>query len=256
MKKAIVSALIISFAIVGLMAYGFKAGNGRVISQNRPVSGFHALDITGAASVTVRQSSTYSCIVSLDENLQDQFETVVRNGVLHVGFRPGTSVSRVSTIKVDISMPSVDSIHGSGAVNVSLGRGFSGKSLDLNFSGSSDFSADTNQDFLGLNASGASHLKLNGNFKEINAEISGASSFSLSGKTSLLSARVNGGSKIDAWGLSSDSVKLQVSGASSIDLGTVARVIKASLSGASQVRYDGNPTVDSDSSGASSIKHR
>lgn len=256
MKKAIVSVLIISFAIVGLMAYGFKPGNGRVVSQTRPVSNFHALDISGAATVNVRQSSTYSCIVTLDENLQDQFETTVNGGVLRVGFRPGTSVSRVSTIKVDISMPSVDSLHGSGAVSVNLGSGFSGKSLDVNLSGSSDFSADTNQDILGINASGASRTKLAGNFKEISADLSGASSFSISGKTSILSAHVNGGSKIDAQDLSADSVKVQASGASSIDLGTVARAIKANLSGASHVRYDGSPTVDSDSSGASSIKHR
>jgi hypothetical protein len=71
-----------------------------------------------------------------------------------------------------------------------------------------------------------------------------------------LSGEVSGASNVDFEDCSIDDAELRVSGASTIKLGEVDKKIKADLSGASSLKYSGDPELEKNISGASSIERR
>jgi hypothetical protein len=256
MKRNLFSFLLLSFAVAGCLALGFKAGNGKVVADDRNVKNFQAVQASGASHVTIKEGEAYSCVVRLDSNLQKDYLSIVDDGVLRLGFRAGTYVSHLTKLEVDITMPRISKLVGSGASTFNLKDSFKGKELKLELSGASILSGSMSYSIVGIEASGASRLDLKGDFGDIALRLSGASHLKIGGEALGLSGDASGASKIEGAGCDLQDVDLELSGASKASLGKVASEIKARLSGASHMDYDGSPAVTKDLSGASSLNRR
>jgi len=108
----------------------------------------------------------------------------------------------------------------------------------------------------GLEIHGASDASVTGvATDDFEATAHGASDLTLKGKTDTLEVEAHGASKIDAVGLVAKHAEVEAHGASKIDLSEL-EALDAKLSGASRCTYAGDPTIDENLSGASSLAKR
>ena len=193
---------------------------------------FDRLEASEALDITVQQGNIFSITATGDSrNLNDL--NIYKNGSTLV-MKFATQYSRQYTTYVTITMPSLFGFTFSGAVNGKV-TGFKQETsrFDISLSGASVAQVDANTDVTYAQLAGVSQLRLSGVGKKIDAIISGASTLS-------------------AFDFPVEEVKLLVTGASEAKVNTSLK-LSASVSGASGVLYRGNPVVDANVTGASSL---
>lgn len=196
------------------------------------LTGFDALQMGSAFRVDVRQGNSFSITASGDRRNLDDLDVWVSRGTLFAKYR--VHRNRQYNTRFEITMPSLTYAEFSGAANATV-RGFSGnQNFGLLLSGASKADVDVQATRASLRLSGASNLDLRGNFQRIEADASGAS-------------------RLEAFSAPAEEGDVEASGASSIRL-NVSRSLKAVATGASSVVYRGNPTVDAQPTGGSTVR--
>lgn len=189
-------------------------GSGRMVSESRAVQGFHTVVVGGAIQAVVTFGADERLEITAEDNLLGLLETVVADGRLTVGWRPGTG-----------------SVSSHGVVCRIGARGLRG-----------------------VVATGASRVEVAGiDARDFAIDLSGASSFAGSGAVERLRLDVTGASRVDAPELSARSANAMLSGASVVRL-RVAEALVVNASGASLLEYYGDPGVQADTSGGSVVR--
>ncbi|HEX5652306.1 MAG TPA: head GIN domain-containing protein [Chitinophagaceae bacterium] len=210
-------------------------GNGNVVTQSRPFSDFSAVDVSSALDVVITQDSGFAVKVETDQNLQEYVEIYQEGDLLEVHLRNNVSLDPSRRTTVFISAPVFKSLDVSGASSISSANKINASEL------------------LSCKASGASHLEIELNAPKVEVELHGASSAELRGETRDFIAQGSGSSDIKAYDLKTENADIHVSGASNADVFASVK-LEARASGASDVRYKGPATVNSNTSGAGSVK--
>ncbi|WP_299818478.1 head GIN domain-containing protein [uncultured Pontibacter sp.] len=226
----LVITLLLMLVNLPLMAQQLK-GNGNMQTQNRNVSGFTGIDVSGGFSVEVTQGNNESLKLEAEENLLDNIKTEVRNGVLHI--YNDKSLSSTKGMKAYITVKELNKIDISGGVKVV---------------GKSTFRTNT----MALDMSGGSKVTLAVDAKQVKTDMSGASKVELSGKTDELRMEMSGASNVDASGLVAKDVRVGASGASKVKV-HADKTLHIDASGASAVYYKGTPSITSETSAAAKI---
>ena len=84
MKKRVVLLL----ALVLLLAAcdgGDQGGSGKVITEERDVSGFDRVHLTGSGVAEIIQGETESLVIEAEDNIMSSIESKVENGTLTLG---------------------------------------------------------------------------------------------------------------------------------------------------------------------------
>lgn len=228
MKRSLSFLVAASVAVAGAAALGVR-GNGTVVDSVRNVRGFDKIAISSVEELTIEYGREFRVVVSLDENLQTFYEAKVSGSTLNLGFKPGTSVSNLTKLKVAITMPKLEGIDSSGATTVTVGKGFSGSAFEANLSGSGSLSGYFEYASLSFETSGSGSFNVGGKADSVDISISGAGSFS-------------------GRGLSAVSASVEISGMGSVEL-TVSGSLDADVSGMGTVTYHGDPKVRQSISG-------
>ncbi len=210
-------------------------GSGNVVTEERTVSGFTGLDVSGAIRVELWQDAAYSVKVEADDNLQEYVEVTMEGSRLRVKHRSNTSINPSKRIVVHVYAPVLKSFDVSGASSIK---------------GNTLITSDKEVE---IDLSGASSVSLDVKAPKVDIEMSGASNVTLKGETRDVSIEGSGSIDVEALDLLAENVKVDISGASSVKAYASVK-LDASLSGASSVRYRGNAAISSHTSGASSIK--
>jgi hypothetical protein len=223
----LVALFIFSCNVVG------EHGNGNVTRQERKVSAFDALEVSGAFDVFLTQGPVQSVIIEADENLMKNIKTDVMGSTLKIEHKH--PVHDAKSMKVFITVPELKRIEVSGAVDIETQTKFTQPELSLEISGATD-------------------AKLELALQKLNVRSSGGCDLKLSGIATLFALDASGAVDVKAYELLSESVFIEISGAGNAEV-SASKEIKADVSGAADVRYKGNPAkVWSDVSGAGSIK--
>lgn len=227
-----VLALVVVMIIMSCNVVG-ERGSGNVVRQERNVSTFDALEVSGSFDVYLSQGSTQSVILEADDNLMDNIKTEVFGSTLKIETKK--PIRNAKSLKVYITVATMKRIDVSGAVNIQTQTKFTQDALSLEISGATDAKLDLAVQKLEVNSSGGCDLKLSGY----------ATNFAIDG---------SGAVDIKAYDMLSEVVSIEISGAGNAQV-SVTKELKANISGAADVRYKGNPAkVWSDVSGAGSIK--
>lgn len=213
-----------------LMAQQLR-GNGNMQTQDRNVSDFEGIDVSGGFTVEVTQGNKESLRLEAEENLLSNIKTEVRNGVLHIYNEDGVTTNK--GMKAYITMRELNSMDISGGVKVI---------------GKSAFRTDA----LKLDMSGASNVKLDINTKELKADMSGASKIELAGKADEVDMNMSGASKVEAADLQAKNVKVEASGASKVKV-HATESLDIDASGATSVYYKGSPRITAETSSAARV---
>ena len=260
MKKLVLALLV-------LTSYNINAQQKTAIvydanAQVRKVVNFNAISVSSAIDLYLTQSTSNKVAVSASsDEIRDHIITEVEGGVLIIRLgENGTWFNWKKwgnyKTKAYVSIKDIDAITASGASDVHLINTIESPKIRIKLSGASDMKGDISGGTIIYDISGASDCKSSVDANKIVISGEGASKIELSGRVDDLSVVISGASDAKLYNLISKGAILKSSGASNIQA-TVTELLKANSSGASNIDYKGNPSVkESNTSGASSIKHK
>ena len=211
------------------------SGDGHIVSQQKSISGFTNVDVSGGIKVHVRQDAASSVKVETDQNLMEYLDIFTEGNTLVIKERNGFNLDPTKDIIVYVSAPVFK---------------------DIEVSGSCDIIGDgpiTGSEELGVHVSGSGDIIMQVAVPKVTAEISGSGSINLKGQATDFSAHVSGSGDVKCFDLITDNTELDLSGASEVEV-TANKHLNIEASGSSSVEYKGAASVSQDISGAGSVK--
>ncbi len=191
-------------------------GSGKPVTQARNVSGFtgNALGLPGRLELT--QGDTESVLITADDNVLPEIESVVENATLKLRFRERALSTHRVRIQIKVTVRTLESLAVGGSGDIRSGPLKAGK-LTLAVSGSGDLGiASAAATSLVVNISGSGNAKMNGGSVEtLNASIAGSGDLDAA-KLATRRTSVNVAGSGDACVWASDSLAVNVAGSGSI----------------------------------------
>ncbi len=227
--KRILSIILISFLFYSCL--NTIDGNKKVVTEQRKISTFNKIDISGEFEVLLNQSNKEKLELEVDENLLSLIETEVKNNTLYISSKE--PIGSAKSLKIYISLIEIDALNISGAIELK-NKG----TLNLNK--------------LTIDASGAADLDLSIEAETLKMDISGASETTLSGAVTNFEIDLSGASELEADKLKTENTTIEISGAGNAKV-FAKETLNVQVSGAGSIKYKGNPAIKKDISGAGSI---
>lgn len=199
-------------------------GSGRAATEERAVSGFHAIAVSVPGRVELVQGPDEGMTLTADDNVLARIATNVDRGVLRIRFRRGVPVRTRTPIHLVVRARGVDSISIAGAVRLEA-RMLEGDRIAIALAGSADamLPAVAARE-LDLRTSGHCHAMLGGKAERFVLGITGAGEINAARlEAREASVRVAGSAQVAAW---------------------VLRSLEARVTGSGAVRYFGDPRVE------------
>ena len=211
-------------------------GSGNVISEDRAVSGFSKVSVSGSGNLFIEQGDEESLTIEAEDNILPLIITEVSGNTLKIGFKTGTSISTIKSIEFHLKVKELDSISasGSGTINCS---GLSTENLSIKTNGS--------------RMADISNLKAT----SIDINSSGSGNITLAGTTDSQNIESSGSFKYFAEDLKSSSCVINSSGSCNL-LVNVSDDLNIKASGSVKVTYIGTPTITQKTSGSATIKSK
>ncbi len=208
-------------------------GSGQLAKDIRPIKQIKRLSIGGFGNVYLKQGFQESLIIEGDDNLLEHVKTSVKDDTLSISIDESIHVQTKNPINYFIVVNHLNSLDLKGNITFEA-RALSVPRFDIEISGASRAKARIKVEELGIKGSGSSRIYLEGIAIKQDVTIDGSMHY-------------------DAGGLKSHKAKLFVSGASRATV-CVKEELEVDASGVAVVSYKGNPRVDINAQGASSVK--
>jgi Putative auto-transporter adhesin, head GIN domain len=197
-------------------------GNGQPASEDRPLSGFVAVESASSFDVKVERGNTFSVHVHVDSNIEPLLRTRVVGDTLVIG-----SDEQVTDLlpgpHVTVTMPRLTS---------------------ATLSGSGLFSAAgfEEHDPVSLDLSGSGNLDFQGSAPAITARLDGSGEIDLAGSSDQLDLELDGSGSIDARALPARVGSVGLAGSGQV-LATLAERVDVSLSGSGHIDLFGGAAI-------------
>ncbi|MBU1821215.1 MAG: DUF2807 domain-containing protein [Bacteroidetes bacterium] len=204
-------------------------------SRTFKVSDFTKLSMGSAFKIDVKQGSKYQVTVSGERKDLDDLEYSVSRGAFRLGYKDNGWRKSRETVRVNVTMPSLDGVDFSGACVARVSGFNNGRGMTIDVSGASKVEMDFSADKVSMDLSGASRLTLTGKAELLQGELSGASTFD--GKDfPVREADLEASGASRASVVANSALRADASGASRISYAGSAREVRSSSSGASSIR--------------------
>ena len=193
-------------------------------TQNRNVSGFHAISSSGSFDVVLRQGNTEAVKVDADAEVINDVVTEVQNGVLKIHSSNKHNWGNFwnnRNVTVYVTAKNVDEIGLSGSGDLKIEDQLNTNNLELHISGSGNCQGKINVKKADVSVSGSGDFKIAGNADESDVRISGSGNF-------------------EASALITKTTAIHVSGSGNARV-FASESLDASVSGSGDVRYSGHP---------------
>jgi Putative auto-transporter adhesin, head GIN domain len=240
-------------------------GDGHKATESRPLTGFSRVENRTSLDVVVREASSESVSLTLDENLLRYVTTRVSGDTLIIEIEDTESLSFAGEGRVVATLPRFLGAEneGSGSLLVegitqvnALAFALDGSgevrycgpatslTASLSGSGSMTLCTPTAQvlESVNLTVDGSGSLTYDGSAKRVEAVSSGSGGMYLTGLTTLLVARTSSSGALEARGLTSSEADVSVSGSGGVSA-TVNNGVTVRISGSGNVDLWGSATV-------------
>ena len=224
MKKSIVFIIaILSLNSTDALAQNWKKvkGNGNVITQQRSVGSFDAVEAAGSFDIYLVKGNEGEMTILGDENLMEYLETEVKNGDLKIKWKKGYSINTVNQFVVTLA---IEEING----------------LSLSGSGKIESKIPLKSDHFNTSVSGSGDMMLTIEANELEVAISGSGNIDFEGVVNKFDASVSGSGDINAKNLKCKMANLRISGSGGAYL-DVSDELFARVSGSGDIKYKGDP---------------
>lgn len=214
---------------------GTISGNKIVKTQDRKVTSFHAIKVSGGIDVELSQGNELKLKIEADENLIALIRTEVKDGVLNIFHTENIRDSKI--LKVHLTFQKLDEIKASGGCDIVSKQKLSFSTLQTDLSGGCDMNLSCKADKLVCNHSGGCDAILSGEAETGNFNVSG-------------------GCDVKASDLHLKNCTVDASGGSDVAVNATGE-LTMKASGASDITYQGNPAkIIKSAHGASEINSR
>ncbi|MRT93905.1 head GIN domain-containing protein [Ancylomarina sp. 16SWW S1-10-2] len=207
-------------------------GNGDVQTQDREISNFSGIKVSGAYTIYLSQNNECSLRVVADENIQEIIKTEVINDVLYI--KNEKDIHNAKKMELYIGFKYLRFIKANGAISLKNENELKFDEFKIEINGASSAKLELSANKLSIDNSGASSIYLKGKANELNIDISGAGS-------------------VNALDLKVSEARIDISGVGSCKV-YVEDKLRVTISGIGSVKYKGDPTVTSDVSFLGVIK--
>jgi hypothetical protein len=239
-RYACIAIMLAAAASTALAAGMFESdsrwitGSGVLRTEDRTVPGFSRIVVEGSGDVVLSQGFVQSLSIEADDNVLPAVKTEVIGGVLHLGFKRGTHISRVQRLVFRITAVRIEGIEiaGSGSVHGMTPLTSSAMTLDIGGSGSIDAELDT---------------------ATLTAGIGGSGSIEVSGHADRLSVTINGSGGFSGRQLRSADARVQINGSGDATL-DVTDTIDVRIAGSGNVTYRGGARATIQASGSGRVR--
>ncbi|MDR1761879.1 MAG: DUF2807 domain-containing protein [Bacteroidales bacterium] len=208
-------------------------GNGKLVTSERNVSGFQKIDVSGDADVRFHKSTEYRAVITIDSNLEEHVEIVVKNDELKIKTKRGRNL-RHTKFQVDVYCPTVTGV-------------------DMSGSGSFESEDKVISSMFRLDISGSGKVNVAVECENFFADISGSGKITATGNSNSTDIDISGSGKFHGKEFTTHNAEITVSGSGDINI-DVINTLKAKISGSGNINYSGNPAIDSKVSGSGKIK--
>jgi hypothetical protein len=229
----VVISMLAIFAVSCKWTIGFVRGSGNIETEERNVSDFHKVHLSGVGNLIISQGEKESLTIEADDNIIPLIETDVFGERLTISFKRGYNFIPSAKIKFYLTVVDLDEISLSGAGDIDC-EDFRTESLEFKVSGAGD-------------------LNFNASAERIEVSLSGAGNITLSGKVDSQNIEISGAGKYNGENLESRKCEITVSGAGSATV-NVSEELNVEINGVGNVYYTGSPQVTQDISGLGRIK--
>jgi hypothetical protein len=228
--------LALSFLVSCRFGWGEKvSGNGHIKTEERQVSDFNSVDVSGDIAVHVKQDMATGVRLETDENLMQYIEVFISDSKLVIRTKEGYNLDASKDIIAYVSAPVFKNIEVSGTCDV-VGDGLIGgnTNLDIHVSGSGSVDMEVDMAKVTTHMSGSGNIKLRGEADDFDASVSGSGD-------------------INCFDLHTENTELNLSGSSSAEV-NASKKLDVDVSGSADVKYKGSPAVNQSVSGSGSVK--
>ncbi len=243
-RLALLSMVLIAALLAGCgdLAIGGKTprtiqASNTFASEDRPVSGFHAIAISTVGNVLLSQGEEESLTIQGSDNVIPLIKTTVVNGVLEIKTDEPLNIVGMqgkNNLTFILKVKQLDGITVSGVAQVNMDQ-LAAPSLDLTLSGAGK---------VNLQMISGMSLKVT---------VSGVGDVTLSGIYRTAEFVISGAGPLNAADLRLQTADVKVSGVGSVTLWVTDR-LTGTISGGGSVSYYGNPQADTSTSGVGSFK--
>ena len=237
----ITTLLIISLLLVGCQidipnSSTTIYGSGKVITENRSVSNFKNITISGMGDMLITQGETESLTIEAEDNIVAIIKTEVKDDTLTIGFTQNNiNLHPTQPIKYTLAVKALDNLRISGAGNINIPA--------------------LKTDKFVLKISGAGNVKIDKlEATDLTMILSGAGNASVSGQVTSQTIELTGVGNYGGRELSSQTANVLLSGAGNATV-WAQKNLEAKISGFGSVNYYGSPEVTRKISGAGNIKN-
>jgi hypothetical protein len=181
--KAVMLGLLVLIGGLMLSACGDFVGSGKMATEDRTVSSFNEVEISGLGKAIITQGGTAALRIEADDNVIGNIESKIEGSRLKIGFKNGMNLT-TARITYYITAPNLTAIETSGAASIEADA-LTTSSLRVKVSGAGDVRLGGKADSLDLQMSGAGSLKAD-KFEVANGKVSisgaGSADVTVSGK--------------------------------------------------------------------------
>ncbi|MGD2157254.1 MAG: head GIN domain-containing protein [Anaerolineales bacterium] len=228
------STLACSINIGGVNLRSVK-GSGEVVTEERSVSGFSELILSGIGKMIIELGDEEALTVEAEDNFMEYIETDVRGSTLEIGIREGVSLQPTEGVTFYLTVTELDEIVVSGLGDVQMPE------------------LETNRFHVVISGGGNVDIeRLDAG--DLDVEISGLGDLTIEdGQVDEQDIIISGGGNYNAEDLQSELVRVNISGLGSATV-WAEDLLDVNISGGGDVEYRGNPSVDQSVSGLGNIK--
>ncbi|MCP5100461.1 MAG: DUF2807 domain-containing protein [Chloroflexi bacterium] len=225
--------LLIAIGIV-LTGCNVVSGSGDVISEEREVSEFEGVSLSGMGELTIIQANHHSVLIEADDNLMQYITTEVRDDILHIGIENGVTIRNSESLKYVVTTPDINQLDISGSGTV-LSESIDADNLELDVSGSGEITIDD----LSVDA--------------LDVKISGAGDITVQGEAEHQIVTISGSGNYDSPDLASEDIEIDVNGSGKAIV-WAKESLSVDISGSGNVAYHGRPRIEQSISGSGEIE--
>lgn len=209
-------------------------GSGKMTTENRSVSGFDQVSVTGSGDLTIKVGDQESLTIEAEDNILPYITSDVSGGKLELGTKRGYSINPTRPIRYNLTVKSLKDVSmvGSGSIT----------------------GADLKADDFKITLLGSGNIKLDRlTASTLTVQLTGSGNIDVNGKAQTQEVRIPGSGKYTAGDLESDSAKTSITGSGQITV-WAKNTLDVSISGSGEVAYFASPKITQKISGSGSVR--
>lgn len=211
-------------------------GSGKLASETRAVSGFHAVELETDGTLDITQGDKEELVVEAEDNILPLVETKVRSdGTLLLTFKSNENVQTTKRVSFKLAVKTLDKITLTGSGDIHVGGKLAAENESIKLPGSGSVTLDDLE-------TGALTVQLEGSGK-----------IKVGGSAASQKVRLEGSGDYEAAALKTDAAKVAVDGSGNCKV-RVEKTLEVSISGSGEVSYHGHPELKQRVTGSGEVR--